>query len=126
MTTVLDASAVLALLLDEPGAAHVAQALPDCVLGVVNLAEVLSKLSDRGADVAALSEQLSTAGLQIETMTQLDAEIVSDLRRADTGRILSLGDRCCLALGRRLGTPVLTADRAWSGLDVGVEVRQIR
>lgn len=32
----------------------------------------------------------------------------------------------CLALARRLGAPVYTADREWSGVDVGADVRMIR
>jgi len=36
------------------------------------------------------------------------------------------GDRACLALGLRLGCPVITADRMWAGLDVGVEILVIR
>ena len=59
-------------------------------------------------------------------MTVADAAQVAELRRSDHGLLLSLGDRCCLALGRRLEVPVLTADRAWSAVDAGVEVRQVR
>jgi len=39
---------------------------------------------------------------------------------------LSLGDRACLALGERLGLPVVTADRAWADLDLDVAVSLIR
>lgn len=126
MTVVLDASAVLALLLDEPGADVVADALSDAALGTVNLAEVLSKLSDLEADATLLPEQLSAAGVRLEPVTQFDAHQVAALRRVDVERTLSLGDRCCLALGRRLNVPVLTADRAWSGLAADIAVRQIR
>jgi PIN domain nuclease of toxin-antitoxin system len=62
----------------------------------------------------------------VEPMTAADAAQVAELRRIDQGRLLSLGDRCCLALGRRLGLPVMTADRAWSELAAEVDVRQIR
>jgi PIN domain nuclease of toxin-antitoxin system len=48
------------------------------------------------------------------------------LRAAARSRGLSLGDRACLALAQREGLPALTADRAWAGLDIGVEVRLIR
>ncbi len=126
MSVVLDASAVLILLLDEPGAEVVAEVLSDGVLSAVNLAEVLSTLTDRGADVSRLTEDLVAAGVLVEPMTEADAAQVAELRRIDQGRLLSLGDRCCLALGRRLAVPVLTADRAWSELDAGVEVRQVR
>lgn len=39
---------------------------------------------------------------------------------------LSLGDRACLALGLRLGSPILTGDRAWLELDLGVEIEFAR
>lgn len=126
MTVVLDASAVLVLLLDEAGADVVADAVADSALSAVNLAEVVSKLADRGVDVMKLGEQMGAVGVRIEPMTELDAEEVGRLRRRDAQRVRSLGDRCCLALGRRLDAIVLTADRAWSDVDVDVEVRQVR
>ena len=112
--------------MDEPGAEVVAPVLSEGVLSAVNLAEVLSKLTDRGADVRNLTEDLVAAGVLVELMTAADAAQVAELRRIDQGRLLSLGDRCCLALGRRLGLPVMTADRAWSELAAEVDVRQIR
>ncbi len=103
------------------------EVLSDGVLSAVNLAEVLSKLTDRGADVSGLTDDLVAAGVLVEPMTVADAAHVAELRRIDQGRLLSLGDRCCLALGRRLAVPVLTADRAWSELDdPGLELRQVR
>ena len=96
------------------------------MLSAVNLPEVLSKLTDRGADVRSLTEDLVAAGVLVEPMTAADAAQAAELRRIDQGRLLSLGDRCCLALGRRLGLPVMTADRAWSELAAEVDVRQIR
>ena len=126
MTVVLDASAVLVLLLDEPGADAVAEVLPDAALGAVNLAEVLSKLADRGADPSTLPDHLTAAGVQVEALTERDAAEVAELRRIDTRTVLSLGDRCCLALARRLSSAVLTADRAWSDVETGVELRQVR
>jgi len=41
-------------------------------------------------------------------------------------RSISLGDRACLALAIELGMPVLTGDRAWRDLDIGVEIRLFR
>ena len=126
MSVVLDASAVLVLLLDEPGAGAVADVLGEGLLSAVNLAEVLSKLSDRGAEMTGLSDHLARAGVLVEPMTEADAAEVALLRQLDSHRVLSLGDRCCLALARRLSAPVLTADRVWSEIDSGVEVRQLR
>jgi ribonuclease VapC len=126
VTVVLDASAVLVLLLDESGADVVAEAVPDSALSAVDLAEVLSKLGDRGVDTSGLVDHLAAAGVRVEPMTEQDAAEVARLRRLDTRKVLSLGDRCCLALARRLSSSVLSAGRAWSALDTEVEVRQVR
>ncbi|MFY7797718.1 MAG: VapC toxin family PIN domain ribonuclease, partial [Dolichospermum sp.] len=39
---------------------------------------------------------------------------------------LSFGDRACLALAIFLNQPVLTTDRLWGSINVGVEVRVVR
>ena len=99
--TVLDASAVLALLLDEPSADVVQEALNGAVLSNVSLAEVLAKLTDRGQDIDGRVDDLRSAGLHLEPVSRVDAEHSAQLRSQDHAHTLSLGDRCCLALGRR-------------------------
>lgn len=124
--SVLDSSAVLALLLDEPGADVVQDALNGGVLSNVNLAEVLAKLTDRGQEIDGLADDLRAAGLHLEPISRLDAEKSAELRRRDHSRTLSVGDRCCLALGWRLGRPVLTADRSWAQMQLPTPVTVIR
>ena len=125
--TVLDASAVLALIHNEPGHDLVAAEIDGAVLAAANLAEVVGKLLDATVDVSRLRELLSAAGVVVEPLTATDGELAGAMRGLPGGRSLSLGDRCCLALTTRMAPPeVLTADRAWTSLDLPIRVRLIR
>jgi PIN domain nuclease of toxin-antitoxin system len=132
LAPVLDASALLAHLRDEPGADVVADAIASgAVISTVNLAEVFSRVADRGEDPAKLAAELTQSGLldgaiTVEPFTAADAIDAGRLRPLTRDAGLSLGDRACLALARRLDAPALTADTDWQGVAHGVELRPIR
>jgi PIN domain nuclease of toxin-antitoxin system len=126
MTVVLDASAVLALLNGEPGAAMVKGRLPDAVISVVNLVEVGTKLIDNGMSFEAAQEAIELLELAIEEFDLSLAELAIQLRPATKGVGLSLADRACLALAVRLEAVAMTADKVWASVDVGCKIELIR
>jgi PIN domain nuclease of toxin-antitoxin system len=129
--SVIDASALLALLQDENGADEVVEAIANgAAISTVNLSEVLAKLAEHSQPaVVALGSihEAAEGALQIEPFTEDDAAQAADLRPRSKAQGLSFGDRACLALATRFEVPAVTADRDWGNLpDVGVAVKLIR
>jgi ribonuclease VapC len=117
---------VLALLDAEPGASEVAAVLVDSAIGAVNLAEVHTKLAERGqSGRQALAELLSVAE-EVVPFTAEHAAITGSLRASTMHLGLSLGDRACLALGIALGAEVYTAERVWAQLKLPCIIYLIR
>lgn len=125
---VLDSSAVLAVILEEPGAERVEVYLPGAKLSAVNLGEVVAKLRDLAMPESTIEVVLD--GLQIDVRSHdLDDALSAGFLRPATRAVgLSLGDRACLALAASLGLPAVTADRGWQSIaaDIGVRVALIR
>lgn len=120
---VLDASAILAVILEEPGAVRVERHLPGGKASSVNIGEVVAKLHDLGMPEETIEEIV--AGSQLDVRAHdLECAIAAGHLRPET-RVagLSLGDRACIALARALSLPVVTADRSWSEVAVGIGVR---
>lgn len=128
MTVVLDASALLAALLDEPGKDRVDAIINGAMLTTVNLSEVVGHFARLGADDVEVSAMLSGVPFVLVPMDEELAIAAGMMRPKGDAAGLSLGDRVCLAQARRAGRPAVTADRAWKGVadKLGVEVELIR
>ena len=124
MTAVVDASAVLAWLQDEPGADAAEPMLMNGVIGAANWSEVLQKSRQHGVEPDAVAMLLTSFGLDVADVTSDDAEVAAGMWRSGTG--LSLADRLCMALGLRLGVAVATADSRWASVSSGPRVTVIR
>lgn len=123
---VLDASALLALLNREPGYEEIARVITRAAISAVNLSEVAAKLAESGMPGEAIQAALEGLALETHDFGREVAFQAGLLRPLTRSRGLSLGDRACLALGLQLDLPVITTDRAWEGLNLGVEVRLVR
>ena len=123
---IADASAVLALLKQEPFGQFDPRRLFRATISAVNLSEVLERLCFGGLSELEADEAVATLDLRVVDFDTPQARLAAYLRPQTRRAGLSLGDRACLALGLHLGRPVVTADRAWVTVDVGVEVVMIR
>ena len=128
IATVLDASALLAMLQGERGGETVSAVLDNSAITTVNLAEVVGFYARRGAGEPEVRRLLGSLPTERH---QFDEELVYTvglMLPAAASAGLSFGDRACLALAWRLGAKAMTADRAWSRIAsaVDVEVELIR
>lgn len=123
---VLDASALLALMLGEPGAERVEAVLGDSCVGAVNMSEVVAKLQERGVPDSLIDASFADLGLTILPFDAAQAAIAGKLRLATRAFGLSLGDRACLALASALGAVAITTDRDWARLELGTGIEVVR
>lgn len=123
---VADASAVLAALKSERFDKFDPRRMVEASISAVNLCEVLTKLADDGLSEAQANAAVGVLDLRVYSFGQREASDAANLRLRTRSAGLSLGDRACLALAGELQCPVVTADRAWASLDIGVKIVLIR
>ena len=97
-------------------------------MSVVNWAETLSKVAADGGDPQQIADsfQASNSPLILEPLTDADCVEVARLRPLTKTHGLSLADRAYLALAKRLDLPVVTGDRDWVDLNLGITLQLIR
>jgi len=98
----------------------------DAAISTVNWSEIVRRLLQRDVQVDEVRARLADASVVLVPFSEFDADRTAALWNQTRRLGLSLADRACLALAARLGVPAVTADRAWSELDVGVEIVCIR
>ena len=123
---VLDTSAILAVVNEEPGAEVVLPMLDRAIINAVTLAEVITKMADWGIDESTIRDRLDDLGIRIVPFDEDQAYRTGMLRSAIRRFGLSLGDRACLALGLIRELPVVTADRNWVRVSLDLDLQLIR
>lgn len=123
---VLDSSAVLAVIFNEPGSDVVAPVLQGALVGAVNLAEIHTRLLLDGAPTAFAWSRVLSMGFEICQFDEEQARIAGELITQTRPFGLSLGGRACLALALQRQATIYTTDRAWRSLNLGIEIEVIR
>lgn len=123
---VVDASAVLAIVFEEPGADAAVGRIADASILAVNAAEIILKLADKGWQFEEAVDTYAAFALELHHFDEALAIETARLHMPTRKTGLSFGDKACLALARRLGAIALTADRAWANLDIGCKIELVR
>ena len=126
VSAVFDASALLAVMLGEPGSEIVLAEMRRGLVSTVNVVEVIQRMADHGIDSKETLKQLSRLEIEIVPFDLDQAAVVASLRPATRHKGVSLADRACLALGIDRGLPVFTTDRIWTELALPLDIRLIR
>jgi PIN domain nuclease of toxin-antitoxin system len=123
-SVVLDASALLAFLRREPASERVEAILHEAVISSVGLSEAVAMALDYGGVLDQVFATLSCLPVQTIPFGVSDAYLAASLRPPTRHLGLSLGDRCCLSLGTKLGLAVVTTDETWAGfpMPTGIEI----
>lgn len=129
---ILDSSAVLAMILKEPGGRRVGTLLDavdagedvQVAISAVNWCEILTRL--RRDNRAVTSDELAAllSGVEFVPLDRVHAELAADL--APIALSLSLGDRACLALAASRKAKAWTTDKIWAQAKVGVDIEILR
>lgn len=113
---VLDSSAILATILEEPGAEVVRPRLRGASVSAVNWSEVLQKLSQLDIDLQ-VARDIRSLGVLLVSFDEPAAEATAALWETTRQAGLSFADRACIVTAARVGLPALTADKRWAAVD---------
>ena len=126
-SAVLDASAVLALIRDEPGGNKVAEHVGRAAISAVNLQEVVKELLVSDLNISVIREVLGELRLEVRPHDADAAYAAAALHEQTREFGRGLGDRSCMALALALNVPAITADREWRKVKVkGLKLEQLR
>ncbi len=125
MSIVLDASALIAMLKGERGAAKVASAIAGARISSVNYAEVISHFIHAGMPGREVDAMLDPLPMTVVAADKALAQLAGRLRGTTAEAGLSLGDRFCLALARRDGLPAWTSDLDWKKIADAAQVKVV-
>lgn len=123
---VLDASALLALIMGEPGGEKVTPMLPIAAMSAVNYGESVQRLRRGGMPLESVLMTLTAMVPEPVAFDKETAIIAATVHEKTRGQGISFGDCACLALALTLGVPAVTAERKWDRCDVGVKILRIR
>jgi ribonuclease VapC len=127
ISAVLDASAVLSILRQEPGGDKASAHIGSAAISAVNLHEVIKELMKSDIEEPVVRAMLDELRLDVHPHDTKAAYAAAALyvQTRQYGR--GLGDRSCLSLALTLGVPALTTDQEWRRVEIeGLKIEHLR
>ena len=116
---ILDSSALIALLKNEPYFKHLREVLPFSAMSTVNVAEVAKYFVEKhNIAIAVIKNAIESSLYEVIPFDSEQAYISAELITITKRYGLSIGDRACLALAITKKYPVYTADKIWANLNI--------
>mgnify|MGYP000430348708 CR=1 FL=1 len=122
----LDSSAFIAYVFNERGANETYKYFYNSVISSVIYCEFISLMIEKGFSIDEAREIVDSFGIEIIDFDEQQAIIAAEISNKTKSKDLSLGALVCLALAMVKKIPVVTADKIWSKLDIGVDMKLIR
>ena len=124
---IFDASVIIALITNEPGAEEISNYLSyNIIMSTVNIGEVYkyvySNYYNDEVQTANFLDLINSLEIQAQDFTLERALISGQIFPKTKQYGLSFGDRACLALAITDQLPVLTCDREWKNVDLGIDI----
>ncbi len=123
---VFDASAVLAIAFNEPGADLAISKMSGATISCVNYSEAGAKLIGKGFAVDEAFRWLDALRLEVIVFDKHQARLAGALRTRTNAKRLSFADRATIALASERAAIAVTTDRIWATLEVDCRIELLR
>jgi PIN domain nuclease of toxin-antitoxin system len=124
--TLLDTSAIIALLRKEPGYEILEDLIANSSISSVNLSELVAVLARSGITETEIDEIITDLVPEIIPFSENLAIQAGKLTNQTKGLGLSLGDRACIATGIHHNMTIYTTDKIWQELKAPADIILVR
>ena len=122
MSSVWDASAILAVVRGEARASEVVDMLDGALISSVNVCEVIYKFVASGGTLESAQWIIGKLPIVSVPFTDEQAAVAASIHKSTHRKGISFADRACLALGLSRDLKVITSDSRWLELDLDVDI----
>ena len=123
---IIDTSAFIMAIYQENVDVDFKKYFDNSMMHHINVSEAISVLIRDGMPIEVAKEVIESTISETISTNFKEAVIAAEIRVKNKMFGISTGDSFCLAAAKLYGVPIVTADRVWQKLQLGVEIICIR